>query len=87
MRSPNVATPASDVLTSYPEADVRLEYEAEVALVEIIASTQRPARHVVGTRPPDLDALPLPRWDAIDLDLRDRFVRSVVLARAATDDS
>jgi MoaA/NifB/PqqE/SkfB family radical SAM enzyme len=76
-----VATSAADVLAAYPEADVRLEYEAEVALVEIariVASGARPARHVVGTRPADLDALPLPRWDAIDLDARDAFLRSVV---------
>ena len=72
-----VATAAADVLASYPEADVRLEYEAEVALVELVASTQKPARHLVGTRPPDLDALPLPRWDAIDLDLRDAFMHDV----------
>ena len=75
-----VATTASEVLANYPEVDVRLEYEAELALVtmlDTLAHGQPLARHITGTRPPDLDAVALPRWDAVDLDARDRFVHDV----------
>lgn len=76
-----VATAADDVLASYPEADVRLEYEAEVALLELLAALEagrRPPRHVVGVRPAELDAVARPRWDRVDLGARDRFLRDVV---------
>jgi MoaA/NifB/PqqE/SkfB family radical SAM enzyme len=76
-----VATEAADVLRTYPEVDVRLEHEAEVAIVELVrevARGRRPSRHIRGTRPPSLDDVALPAWDAIDLGARDRFVARVV---------
>lgn len=76
-----VATDSAQVLQTYPEVDVRLEFEAEVTLLDVVAAIggrARLARHVVGTRPEVLDDVALAAWDLIDLDARDRFAARVV---------
>ncbi len=78
-----IATAPADVLGSYPEADVRLEYEAEVTLAQLVAeyaAGRSPPRHLVGVRPPDLDAVPIPAWHKVDLRARDRFMHAVAAA-------
>lgn len=69
------------VLASYPEADAWLKYEAEVALPELaraIAAGERPRGGLRGEAPADLDALPFPAWDLVDLAARDVFLARVV---------
>jgi radical SAM superfamily enzyme YgiQ (UPF0313 family) len=69
------------VLAGYPEADAYVKYEAEVALPRIVDALrrgERPHGTIVGERPDDLDALPLPAWDRIDLAAHDRFRADVV---------
>jgi MoaA/NifB/PqqE/SkfB family radical SAM enzyme len=64
------------VLASYPEADAWVKYEGEetvARLVRALAQGTRPERVVRGQEVPDLDALPLPAWDLVDLDALDRF--------------
>lgn len=66
------------VLAAYPEADALLRYQAEVVLVALcnqLAASGRPGeRHVLrGPDVADLDRLPLPAWDLVDLAARDRF--------------
>ncbi len=72
----------ADILASYPEADIFLKYEAEAALPRLIErlAGKRPERAetVLGDEPPDLDALPLPAWDLVDLDKRDQFLDRVI---------
>ena len=63
----------SQVLASYPEIDHWVKYEAEVSVPEIIAGGSKSAPVVSGERPPDLDALPFPAWDAVDLGHYQRF--------------
>lgn len=65
---------SAEVLAAYPEIDVLLRYEAEAVLPDLISrlANGRPAAAevVVGREPPDLDALPLPAWDAIEIEAR-----------------
>lgn len=72
----------NDVLTSYPEANAWVKYEAEVtvpALLHTLVETgRRPNGTLHGIAPPDLDALPLPAWDLTDLAAHDRFRQRVI---------
>jgi MoaA/NifB/PqqE/SkfB family radical SAM enzyme len=71
----------ADVLASYPEIDAYAKYEAELALPRMLAALERGERPhgvIVGERPEDLDALPFPAWDRIDLAAHDRFRAAVV---------
>lgn len=67
---------ADGVLASYPEADTYVKYEAEGVLAAAIANDTRGV--VRGVEPEDLDALPFPAWDLVDLAARDRFCERVV---------
>ena len=66
---------------SYPEAQGWVQYEPERTLPVLLDALARgepvSGRHR-GEEPPSLDALPLPAWDLVDLDARDRFCASVV---------
>jgi MoaA/NifB/PqqE/SkfB family radical SAM enzyme len=71
----------NDLQTSYPEADAWVKYEGErtVPLLADAWSDGAPPEGVHhGEAPPSLDALPLPAWDLVDLDARDRFSERVV---------
>ncbi|MCC6899827.1 MAG: radical SAM protein [Polyangiaceae bacterium] len=59
--------PGTEILEAYPEAHVLLRYEAEVTLPSLVARLPSERQVVIGSEPPDLDALPLPAWDRIDL--------------------
>lgn len=66
---------------SYPEAHGWVQYEPErtlPALLDALARGEPVAGRHRGEEPPSLDALPLPAWDLVDLDARDRFCDSVV---------
>lgn len=75
-----VEADASAVLAAYPEVDAWLEYEAEATLPAIVAALRdgRPPRGGIAGAEADLDALPVPAWDLVDLPARDRFLGSVV---------
>jgi len=64
------------LLASYPEARAWLKYEAERSALDPLA-----LEGVVRGARPDLDALPPPAWDLVDLDALDRF-RARVIERA-----
>ncbi len=69
------------MLATYAEIDAWVKYEAEVTLPRIagdLARGERPRGTIVGERPDDLDALPLPAWDRIDLAHHDRFRADVI---------
>ena len=73
-----VETGDAAVLASYPEIAAYVKYEAEVAVPALLAAiTTAPRATHRGARP-ELDALPLPAWDLIDLAARDRFCADVV---------
>lgn len=67
---------SDDVLTAYPEADTYVKYEAEAILAAVITSDRRGVLR--GEETPDLDTLPTPAWDLVDLPARDRFSARVV---------
>lgn len=75
------ATPA-EVLSAYPEVDAWLKYEAETTLPELVRGLadgdEKPRGGLLGVAPPNLDELPWPAWDAIDLDAYHRFHARVV---------
>lgn len=78
-----VDAPSAEICAAYPELDVLIRYEAEdelPALVERLGNAGRPASQevVVGGETADLDALPLPAWDLVDLDAYWAFHDSVV---------
>jgi MoaA/NifB/PqqE/SkfB family radical SAM enzyme len=76
-----VEAPAEAILAAYPEADAWLAYEAELgipAMLEALEAGHRPHGASIGERPPELDALPLPAWDLVDLPARDRFMHAVI---------
>lgn len=56
---------AASLLDAYPEASAWVKYEAEAALPELLRSGVPEGIHV--GRRPDLDRLPLPAWDLVDL--------------------
>ncbi len=64
------------LLASYPEARAWLKYEAEASILDALE-----ADGVLRGATPDLDALPPPAWDLVDLDAHDRF-RARVIAKA-----
>ncbi len=69
------------VLASYPEALAWVKYEGEVSVPELLAAVaggDRARRVVRGTESASLDALPLPAWEQVDLEARDRFAARVV---------
>lgn len=73
---------AARILAAYPEVSVLLRYEAEASLHEVVTrlATCRPTRPevVLGREPPDLDALPLPAWHAVDVEAYFRLHERVV---------
>ena len=77
-----VEAAGADILRAYPEADVLLKYEAETVLASLVArlACERPSSPEVvrGVEPPQLDALPFPAWDLVDLPARDAFMQRVV---------
>ena len=78
-----VDAPSTEICAAYPELDVLVRYEAEdelPALVERLVTESRPASQqvVVGKETADLDALPLPAWDLVDLDSYWAFHDNVV---------
>jgi len=84
-----VEAAAADIVAAYPEIDVLLKYEAEAVIASVIAQLAdgRPPvpRIVHGPEVGDLDTLPLPAWDLVDLAARDACLARVVreLGRAA----
>lgn len=71
-----------DTLSSYPEVDAFIRYEAEAVLVDLLARLAiegRPSEAlvIVGGEPP-LEALPLPAWDLVDLPAYFHFHEDVV---------
>lgn len=77
-----VEASAADVLDAYPELDGWLKYEAEVSLAEIASALREggdaPRGELLGVAPADLDELPFPAWDLVDLDAYHRFHERVV---------
>lgn len=76
-----VDAPFEAVLAAYPELDLWVKYEAEVtvpALLARLAGGERPRGGFAGAAPPDLDALPFPAWERVDLVAYERFHDSVV---------
>jgi MoaA/NifB/PqqE/SkfB family radical SAM enzyme len=67
---------ADGVLESYPEAHAYVKYEAEDVIARVIADDLRGT--IRGADVGELDALPFPAWDLIDLPARDRFCARVV---------
>ena len=73
------------VLREYPEVDLLLRYEAEVSLPGLVDQLFRgrpdTARVERGVEPDDLDLLPLPAWDRVDLpayfSLHDRLMQGL----------
>ncbi len=64
------------VLDAYPEADAWVKYEAEVTVPALLAGPEPPRGVHRGARA-DLDALPPPAWDLVDLDAHDAFLARV----------
>jgi MoaA/NifB/PqqE/SkfB family radical SAM enzyme len=64
------------VLDAYPEAQTWVKYEAERTLPEVLRDDTRGV--VCGVEPEELDALPFPAWDLVDLAARDAFCARVV---------
>ena len=70
---------ADGVLAAYPEATGWVKYEAEVTIPSLLASGDfRNAATIAGIEVPDLDALPPPAWNLVDLAHHDRFLSRVV---------
>ena len=63
------------VLASYPEVSAYVKYEAEVTVPRLLLA---PAPGVHRGESPRLDALPIPAWDLVDLDVYFRFQARVV---------
>ncbi len=71
------------VVVAYPEVDAYLQYEAEAALPGLcdeLSRGGRPDAPLVraGGEDVDLDAQPLPAWDLVDLEARDRFMVAAI---------
>ena len=73
---------SSRILEAYPEVDAILRYEAEADLDDFVRELgqHRLARPFArnGREVEDLDALPLPAWDLVDLDAYWRLHESIV---------
>lgn len=81
---------ADELLRHYPEADALLLHEAEgslVALAQRLVAEARPESPIViqGGEVDDLDALPLPAFDLIDVDAYFAFHQSVVQSLGRVD--
>jgi MoaA/NifB/PqqE/SkfB family radical SAM enzyme len=68
------------VLAAYPEADAWVKYEAELTVPALLEAAVRPRGAHRGASVVDLDALPDPAWDLLDLDAHDIFRQRVVAA-------
>lgn len=64
------------VRASYPEIDAWVKYEAETTLPDVIERRLSGVHR--GADVDDLDALPFPAWDLVDLRARDAFCARVV---------
>jgi len=64
------------VRASYPEIDAWVKYEAETTLPDVIERSARGVHR--GADVEELDALPFPAWDLVDLAARDAFCARVV---------
>lgn len=75
-----VDAPSAAVLGSYPEVDAYVKHEAECAVPKLLAGAAQGARPrgVHLGEEADLDELPPPAWDLVDLAARDRFQREVI---------
>jgi MoaA/NifB/PqqE/SkfB family radical SAM enzyme len=77
----HVTVAGVDVLRAYPEADALVQFEAERTVPELLhallTTGERP-RGVYHGAQPDLDTLPFPAWDRIDLSAYFRFHARVV---------
>jgi MoaA/NifB/PqqE/SkfB family radical SAM enzyme len=84
-----VEAAGADILSAYPVADVLVKYEAEAVLSPLLTRLAgiRPSSPEIvhGTEIPDLDSLPRPAWDLVDLPARDACLARVVrdLGRAS----
>jgi MoaA/NifB/PqqE/SkfB family radical SAM enzyme len=74
-----VEADAETVLAAYPEVTTWLKYEAEIDAPRLVAMAREGSLPAVirGERP-DLDALPVPAWDRIDLEAYDAFRASIL---------
>lgn len=76
-----VEVAGEQVLTSYPEVDAYVKYEAELTIPALLdgwlSEHQRPRGCHRGASP-KLDQLPFPAWRRVDLDAYDLFKQSVV---------
>jgi MoaA/NifB/PqqE/SkfB family radical SAM enzyme len=68
------------LLASYPEVDAWVKYEAETTVPELLLGIERGERPrgTLAGADADLDHLPAPAWDLVDLAARDRFQAAVV---------
>ncbi len=84
----HVTVAGPDVLRSYPEADAFVQFEAERTVPELLRALlergERPSGVYRGEQP-DLETLPPPAWDRLDLGALFRFHARVVagLGRSA----
>lgn len=67
-----VDAPAAEVLAAYPEIDGYLRYEAETRLAALVQQWQQAGRGgerrvLHGGETAELDALPIPAWDLLDV--------------------
>lgn len=65
-----IDVPGAEILAAYPEVRAVLRYEAEATLASLVEGLPSTRQVVLGSEPPDLDALPLPAWERIDLEAR-----------------
>jgi MoaA/NifB/PqqE/SkfB family radical SAM enzyme len=65
------------VLAAYPEVHAWVKYEAEVTVPALLRDGIGERRTLRGEQA-ELDALPLPAWDLLDLDAHDRFRAGVI---------
>ena len=75
-----VEAPGDAVLAAYPEVDAWIKYEAEVTVPRLLLEHAggQPVRGSVRGERAELDELPVPAWDLVDLDAHDRFRARVV---------
>lgn len=75
-----VDAPGAQVLAAYPACDAYVPYEGEAALTAIVrrVSDVRPRGVIRGVETPEIDQLPPPAWDLVDLAAYERFHARVV---------